>query len=142
VLATVDGGKSFAPQLIDSNTVSGLAAGGATDFALTDGQNLFLTSSNGTQGQTSSLTLSASPKTIKKTTNVTLTATLQPCNGNEQILISGPGTGSDGSIQSIASNCTVQLQVKVKNTSSYVAQWAGEAGINGDGSKVIQVTKK
>jgi photosystem II stability/assembly factor-like uncharacterized protein len=142
VLATTDGGKSFAPQLIDSNELNGLAAAGGTDFALTDDQNLFLTSTNGAQGQASSLTLSASPKTIKKTTTVTLTATLSPCNGNEQILISGPGTGSDGSIQSITSNCTVQVQVRVRKTSSYVAQWAGEAGINGDGSKVITVTKK
>jgi photosystem II stability/assembly factor-like uncharacterized protein len=142
VLATTDGGKTFAPQLIDANTVSGLAAGGATDWALTDTQNLFLTSTNGSQGQASSLTLSASPRTIRRTTTVTLTATLQPCNGNEQILISGPGLGSDGSIQSIASNCTVQVPVRVRNTSSYVAQWAGEAGINGDGSKVIKVTKK
>ena len=142
VLATSDGGKSFAPQLIDSNELKGLAAGGGTDFALTDDQNLFLTSTNGAQGQTSSLTLSASPKTIKKTTTVTLTATLSPCNGNEQILISGPGLGSIRGIQSITSNCTVQVQVRVRKTSSYVAQWAGEAGINGDGSKVIKVTKK
>ena len=31
VLATTDGGKSFAPQLIDSNELTGLAAGGGTD---------------------------------------------------------------------------------------------------------------
>jgi photosystem II stability/assembly factor-like uncharacterized protein len=133
VLATTDGGKSFAPQLIDSNELSGLAAAGATDFALTDDQNLFLTSTNGAQGSASSLTLSASPKTIKKRTNVTLTATLSPCNGNEQILISGPGLSRARGIQSITSNCTVQVQVVVSKTSSYVAQWAGEAGINGDG---------
>jgi photosystem II stability/assembly factor-like uncharacterized protein len=142
VLATVDGGNSFAPQLIDANTVTDLAAGGGTDFALTDAQNLFLTSTNGTQGQASSLTLSASPKTIKKKTNVTLTVTLSPCNGNEQVLVSGPGTGSDGTIAAITSNCTAQVQVPVSKTSSYVAQWAGEAGINGDGSKVVVVTKK
>jgi hypothetical protein len=122
--------------------VSGLAAAGGTDFALTDSQNLFLTSTNGTQGQSSSLTLSASPKTIKKKSRVTLTAALSPCNGNEQILVSGPGLGSSGSIQTITSNCTVQFPVSVSKTSSYVAQWAGEAGINGDGSKVIKVTKK
>jgi photosystem II stability/assembly factor-like uncharacterized protein len=144
VLATVDGGASWAPQLIDSNPVSGLAAAGGTDFALTDSQNLFLTTTDGaTQGsQASSLTLSASPKTIKKKTRVTLTATLSPCNGNEQILVSGPGLGGDGSVQTITSNCTVQFQVSVSKTSSYVAQWAGEAGVSGDGSKVIKVTKK
>jgi photosystem II stability/assembly factor-like uncharacterized protein len=142
VLATNDGGNSFAPQLIDSNELAGLAAGGGTDFALADSQNLFLTSTNGAQGQASSLTLTASPKKITKTTTVTLTATLSPCNGNEQILLSGPGLGSDGQIQSITSNCTVQVQVRARNTSSYVAQWAGEAGINGDGSKVVKVTKK
>lgn len=141
-LATVDGGNTWAPQLIDANPLKGLAASGGTDFALTDSQNLFLTSSNGTQGQSSSLNLSASPKTIKKKTKVTFTATLSPCNGNEQILVSGPGMGSDGSIQTITSNCTVQFQASVSKTSSYVAQWAGEAGINGDGSKVIKVTLK
>jgi hypothetical protein len=36
----------------------------------------------------------------------------------------------------------VQVQVRVSKTSSYVAQWAGEAGINGDGSKVLKITKK
>ena len=30
----------------------------------------------------------------------------------------------------------------MSKTSSYVAQWAGEAGINGDGSKVVKVTLK
>ena len=142
VLATTDSGKSFTPQLIDSNPVSGLAAAGGTDFALTDDQNLFLTSTNGAQGQTSSLTLSASTKTITKRTNVTLTARLSPCNGNEQILLSGPGLGGDGQVQAITANCTVQVQVRVSKTSSYVAQWAGEAGINGDGSKVLKITKK
>ena len=142
VLATTDGGKSFAPQLVDANELAGVAAAGGADFALADDQNLFLTSTNGTQGQASSLTLSASPKTIKKRTNVTLTARLSPCNGNEQILISGPGLGGVRSIQSITANCTVQVQVLVSKTSSYVAQWAGEAGINGDGSKVLKVTKK
>jgi hypothetical protein len=124
--------------------VSGLAAAGGTDFALTDDQNLFLTTTNGaTQGsQASSLTLSGSPKTIKKKTRVTLTATLSPCNGNEQILVSGPGLGSDGTVQTITSNCTVQFSVSVSKTSSYVAQWAGEAGINGDGSKLLKITKK
>ena len=142
VLATTDGGNSFAPELIDANPLSGLAAGGGTDFGLSDDQNLFLTSTNGAQGQASSLTLSASPKTITKKTNVTLTATLSPCNGNEQILLSGPGLGGEGQIAAITANCTVQVQVPVSRTSSYVAQWAGEAGINGDGSKVIAVTRK
>ena len=73
---------------------------------------------------------------------MTLTARLSPCNGNEQILISGPGLGGVRSIQSITANCTVQVQVLVSKTSSYVAQWAGEAGINGDGSKVLKITKK
>jgi len=73
---------------------------------------------------------------------VTLTARLSPCNGNEQILLSGPGLGGDGQVQAITANCTVQVQVRVSKTSSYVAQWAGEAGINGDGSKVLKVTKK
>jgi photosystem II stability/assembly factor-like uncharacterized protein len=141
-LATVDGGATWAPQLIDANPVAGLAAAGGTDFALTGTQNLFLTTTNGTQGQSSSLNLSASPKTIKKKTRVTLTASLSPCNGNEQILVSGPGLGSDGSIQTITSNCTVQFPVSVSKTSSYVAQWAGEAGINGDGSKLLTVTLK
>jgi photosystem II stability/assembly factor-like uncharacterized protein len=142
VLATTDGGKSFAPELIDANPLVAVAAAGATDWALTDGQNLFLTSTNGAQGQASSLTLSASPKTIKKKTTVTLTATLSPCTGNEQILLSGPGLGGGGQIAAITANCTVQVQTKVSKTSSYVTQWAGEAGINGDGSRVITATKK
>ena len=142
VLATVDGGSTWAPELIGSDPVTGVAAAGGTDFALTDSQNLFLTSTNGAQGQSSSLTLSTSPKTIKKKTNVTFTATLSPCNGNEQILVSGPGLGGNGSVQTITSNCTVQFQASVSKTSSYVAQWAGEAGINGDGSKVVKVTLK
>jgi hypothetical protein len=141
VLATTDGGKSFTPQLIDSNSVVALAAAGATDWAPTDDQNLFLTSTNGAQGQNSSLTLSASPRTIRKKTTVTLTARLSPCIGNEQILLSGPGLGG-GQIAAITANCTVQVQTKVSKTSSYVAQWAGEAGINGDGSRVLTVTKK
>ena len=142
VLATTDGGKSFAPQLIDANELAGLAAAGGTDFALADDQNLFLTSTNGAQGQASSLTLSASPKTIKKRTNVTLTARLSPCNGNEQILISGPGPGRRPLDPVDHRELHRPGAGAVSKTSSYVAQWAGEAGINGDGSKVLKVTKK
>ena len=53
-----------------------------------------------------------------------------------------PGAGGDGQVQAITANCTVQVQVRVSKTSSYVAQWAGEAEINGDGSKVLKITKK
>jgi photosystem II stability/assembly factor-like uncharacterized protein len=142
VLSTTDGGNTWAPQLVDSLGVNGLAATGSTDYALTDTNHLFVTTSNGAQGQSSSLTISPSVRTIKKTTTVSLTVTLSPFNGGEQVLVSGPGTGSDGQVVTISSSGTATLPVRVSKTSSYVAQWAGDADTNGDGSKVLVIKKK
>ena len=56
----------------------------------------------------------------------------QPIGNNGSVTFSGLTAGSHTvTLSGIASNCTVQVPVRVRNTSSYVAQWAGEASING-----------
>jgi photosystem II stability/assembly factor-like uncharacterized protein len=139
VLATNDGGNSWAPQLLGASELSGVAAAGGTDYALGDGTSLFFTNTNGTQGQSSSLTISPSTKTIRRTTTVSLTVTLSPFNGGEQVLVSGPGANE---VVTISSSGTATLQVRVRRTSSYVAQWAGDADTNGDGTRVVTITQR
>jgi len=142
VLATTDGGSTWAPQLLGPSEVNGIAAAGGTDYAvgrLGSNSSLFFTNTNGTQGRSSSLTIKPSTKAVRKTTTVSLTVTLSPFNGGEQVLVSGPGANR---VVTITSSGTATLQVRVKKTSSYVAQWAGSADINGDGSRVVTITKE
>ena len=148
VLHTGDGGRTWTPQLVGPQLVQQLAASGqGTDFALAGAQDtgttnqLFQTTTEGNQGAQSSLTLSASPKTIgRRRTTVSISGRLSPAVGGEQILIS-PTSGS-AQVVTADSNGNFEAEYRISRQTGFVAQWGGDDDRNGDGSPLLTVKQR
>ena len=150
VLATSDGGASWRPQLIEDSGLSqnGLEApSGATAFALGVGQgrnaDLFHTDAGGDQGAASAITAKPSVKHLKKAGTVRVTVQLSPSvSGVPVALFSRSGKSAVWSLvrraNTIAGKLTVDVTVRA--TTRFVAQWPGDADRNGDGSPITTVT--
>ncbi|HVS28730.1 MAG TPA: YCF48-related protein [Solirubrobacteraceae bacterium] len=151
LLHTADGGAHWAPELISSSQLVDVAAAGGTDFALANdknidgGANLFSTATGGAQGTPTTLTITAKPRTIHRKTKVTISGTLSPANGKEQVVVSNTfAKGGNWANQTVtvASNGTFTASATIKKTSVFVAQWSGDSGRSGAGSSVLTVRKK
>ena len=82
VLRTSDGGATWRPQLISAVGITQIEAPGADSaFSLAapgGGSNLFRTTAGGNQGSENAVTVSASPKKLRKAGNVKLTVKVSP----------------------------------------------------------------
>lgn len=153
VLRTSDGGKTWRPQAIARGTILGVLAPSSTQgFALMADDHLFFTTTGGDVGQPSGISLKPSvksftQKTLKKAKGkLTIKGVLQNAVGGEQVVVSRRDlTGSRWSHQVVtvgANGGTFTTSWKIKRTSVFVAQWSGDSGRRGEGSKALQVVVK
>lgn len=159
VLRTTDGGGHWRPQLIGPGLGQDVIAASPTQaYAIVASQSeggggsLFFTSTGGDTGTTSKLSLSTKAKTIKKSAlkkqkgTVVVTGSLAQAVGGEQIVVSRRDAKSSRWVQHVvtagANGGRFTTSWKIKGTSVFVAQWAGDSGRAGTGSSVLQITVK
>jgi hypothetical protein len=150
VLRTSDGGSSWRPQLVsESSDVSGLlSTRDSTGLLLADRHLLFATSSGGDTGDRSRLVLRAARKRLNGVGKVKVAGKLTPAEGGEQVIVAmtvADPRRRKGAVDwefkaaRVASNGHFSTTWKVRQTSVFVAQWPGTAGVMSAGSRVVKV---
>lgn len=153
VLRTVDGGRSWRPQLVSgSRDISGVVTTGESiDLLLASGNEFFSTTTGGDSGANSSLTLSGPRGRLSRPRTITVRGRLTPADGGEQVIVSS--TEADprrrrGAIDwrfktaRVRSDGRFVSTWRVRRTSAFVAQWTGNEERRGAGSKVLKVRVK
>jgi photosystem II stability/assembly factor-like uncharacterized protein len=163
VLRTSDGGSSWHPQLIAAGDVvpGGLVAEGASNaFALVDGHEavadkpvvhlLFFTTSGGDAGAASTLKISTKTTRLTKKAlrrslgKVRIDGILGGAHGGEPIVVSrrnlDGGSWQHQVAVAGANGGSFTTTWRVKTSSVFVAQWAGDSGRSSMGSRVLRVT--
>lgn len=145
VLRTTDGGKTWQPQLLDDEGIDtdGLVVtGGNSAIALSLSNALFATTTGGQAGSATSLSLRTNSRTLRKKSRITVTGKLSPAEGGEQVVVSMRGAKLKRwrhQVVTVAANGSFTTSWKVKATSYFAAQWAGDDTRAGDGSKLLTV---
>lgn len=155
VLHTGDGGRTWRPQAISTGAMAtfGLVAGDATHaFALLGQRQLFFTGTSGDAGSASTVKLKASPTALTKARlkkthgTVTLSGTLAGATGGEQITISaraaGGGPWTSQTVTAGANGGSFSARFHIRTSAIFVAQWPGESGRMGVGSRALSVRVK
>jgi photosystem II stability/assembly factor-like uncharacterized protein len=148
VLHTSDGGVSWRPQLIDNVPLigRGLATPGqGTAFGLLGASDLVYTNTGGDKGAPTALTLAAKPRSIgRKPKTVKLSGTLSPAAAGASVVIS-ERVGNAGwrvlTTAKASSSGGFTSRVRVRTTTTLVAQWSGDAAHDGDGTKAIVIKR-
>jgi hypothetical protein len=155
VLRTTDGGSTWRPQSISPTALVGdgvVAPDSTHAFGLVGGaagRQFFFTTTGGDAGSASSLTLKASParftkRSLKKARGrITISGKLAGAVGGERITVSARArNGVDWSSRTVtagANGGSFSATFNIKNTAVFVAQWAGDSGRAGVGSKPLLV---
>ena len=149
VMRTNDGGSTWEPQLLDAAPLraGGLAVGSATvGYALSDQNGLFATANSGSAGAPSRIELSSPTKLVRKAGDaVRLNGRLPGAVGGEHVVVSFRQDGSTRWLFQdavVASNGTFTVVARVRGTSRFVAQWAGDAARRGAGSPALTIGVK
>ena len=158
VLRTSDGGQSWRPQAISPGVVGDagiVAADAGRAFALVKARGafasrqLFATASGGDAGVASPLTIKAKPTKFTRRSlrtakgKVTISGTLAGAIGGEQVTISMRSTAGTRwqrrPVTAGANGGSFSATFTMRSTSVFVAQWAGDSGRNGAGTKPLTV---
>ncbi|MEA2445270.1 MAG: hypothetical protein QOJ12_2562, partial [Thermoleophilales bacterium] len=147
VLHTSDGGTSWRPQIIEAGQLSpfGLEAPtGPAAFAFASQRDLFRTDAGGDLGDASTITVTPAAKKLKKAAVDRLTVKLAPgVSGARVVLLARSGKNGRWAVVADAltrGGGTLTIDRRIKATTQFVAQWAGDADRNGDGSPLVTVT--
>jgi photosystem II stability/assembly factor-like uncharacterized protein len=148
VLHTSDGGASWRPQLVSkallSSSGAALGAGvGGKAFALAGFSDMFRTDTGGDLGEPSTITLSTKTPRLRRKGKVRVDGKLTPTAAGARVLVARRDLTSGKWSQTIAtvrSDGTFVTNWTIKRSSSFVAQWAGDAALNSDGSPALRVS--
>jgi hypothetical protein len=153
VLRTSDGGNTWRMQAIARGPMSDVIA---TDnqhaYALVGGNHFFFTNSGGDAGSPTTLALRTSKKTYTKKAfkkargRVTVSGSLAGAVGGEQILVARRDIKGTNWVQQIvtagANGGSFTTSWKIRGSSVFVAQWAGDSGRRGAGSVPLAISVK
>jgi photosystem II stability/assembly factor-like uncharacterized protein len=147
VLRTSDGGRTWRPQLVDNQPVTGGLVAPATGnaYLLNPPSTFFFTKANGDLGILSDLRVSSRTRTIRRTKSVKVTGRLSPAVAGAQVFVSArQGRSSSWSTQAatVSSSGTFTTSFRISRTTYFVAQWRGDADRNGDGSAVLTIRRR
>jgi photosystem II stability/assembly factor-like uncharacterized protein len=148
VLRTIDGGRTWRPQLIAQNEITDVAAPGGTDFALASPSYLFRSAQVSPQDRTSTLSLtprSSRPRLTRRGATVQLNGRLSPPEGGERIVVSFRGVRSGrwtSAVVTAASNGSFTVTRRIRGATIFVAQWEGDDDRRGVGSRAVVVTPR
>ena len=153
VLRTSDGGKTWRMQAISRGVMSDAIATDAQHaYALVGGNHFFFTASSGDAGSPTTLALRTAKKTFTKKAfkkakgRVTVSGSLAGAIGGEQILVARRELGGTQWTQQLvtagANGGSFTTSWKIKGSSVFVAQWAGDSGRRGAGSVPLVISVK
>jgi photosystem II stability/assembly factor-like uncharacterized protein len=153
VLRTSDGGKTWRLQAIARGLMSdALATAPLRGYALVGGNHFFFTASGGDAGSPTALSLrttkrSYTKRALKKAKGrVTVSGTLPGAVGGEQIVVARRDlTGTRWSQQIVtagANGGSFTTSWRIRRSSVFVAQWAGDSGRRGAGSVPLTISVK
>lgn len=147
LLRTSDGGATWQPQFVVDSRISprGIVTGpGGVDHLLAGDSWLLSTTSGGSAGQRSRLTLSTSRRTLPRPRAITVSGRLAPAGRTAQVLVSSQLPGnvvwSHQTVDVAANGSFVSRWRLPRGTTRFVAQWTGDFNAAGTGSRVLEVT--
>jgi photosystem II stability/assembly factor-like uncharacterized protein len=145
---TSDGGASWRPQLVSKTPITSspgtlTAAPGDTAYALVGFSDMFRTDTGGDLGTASALTLSTKTRRLARRAKIRVAGRMAPASPGAPVSVSirelGSGTWRR-QIVPVRSDGTFATNWTVRRSSVFVAQWAGDQGLNSDGSPPLSVT--
>ena len=150
-LRTTDGGATWHPQVITLGEIGydGILASSAQNASLLISQRQFFTTSSGGEvaGARASLTLSTSKPSLTKRklrslhSRVTVNGTLTGAIGGERVVVSrrnlAGGAWQHQTVVAGANGGAFTSSWRVSASSVFVAQWSGDSGRPGLGSKAL-----
>lgn len=151
VLMTSNGGKTWSRQypFYDQNSSRAtlLAAPSAKSaFMLVSGTNrVFATTTAGTFGKASSLTIKSSSKRVRKKTVIKVTGKLSPAIGGERVTVLARAVGAKGGTRwtsqerTVSASGTFTTSWRVSKPTIFIARWSGDAARDGAGATAVKV---
>ena len=148
VLRTSDGGASWRPQLISQTGIGAgpgplAAAPGEVAYALVGSNEMKSTSTGGDAAAPSTLTLSTKTRSLRRKAKVRIDGKLSPTAAGEQVAVvmrDASNNRVSRRFATVRSDGKFSTTWSVSRTSYFVAQWAGDADRNSDGSPALRVT--
>jgi photosystem II stability/assembly factor-like uncharacterized protein len=147
LLHTTDGGVTWQPQFVIDAQIHpfGIAApGGGVDYLLGGDASLLSSTTGGSAGATSALTIATGTRRLAKARTITVTGRLRPAAGTAQVVVSALAPGAtrwSHQTVSVASNGTFASSWRVTGgTTTFVAQWSGDFTSAGAGSLTLPVS--
>jgi photosystem II stability/assembly factor-like uncharacterized protein len=146
LLRTTDGGTTWQPQFVVSEKIAaaGIAApAGGPDYLLAGSSSLLSSTSGGSTGERSRLTLSTPRRTLARPASITVSGRLSPAGRSARVVVSAltPGTGWRSETVEVAANGSFVSSWNVpRGVSRFVAQWTGDFNAAGAGSRALTVT--
>lgn len=144
LLRTTDGGRTWRPQLVTSAPLDadGVAAGGATDLALCTDGSLFFTTSGGDEGGPSSVKITTPDRRLRGRRTIRVTGRVSGAAPGSRVLVGRRYRGEAGwdhQLAPVGADGTFTTTWRNARTTTYVAQWIGDADQAGDGSRTLTV---
>jgi photosystem II stability/assembly factor-like uncharacterized protein len=141
VLHTVDGGKTWAPQLLQAVGIQSIDAVPGRAWALAfGGARVLTTTTGGSVGTASVLSIKPTPRVARGRGDVTITGRLAGALGGEQVTLYA--TRLPSRTLTVSSSGTFTARYRLKRETTFVAQWAGDGVRDGDGTAALVVTRK
>jgi len=144
LLRTDDGGATWQPQSVVSESIKAVVGGDGVDYLLAGDASLLFSTSGGVAGDPSALHLTTKRPRMTKPGRVIVSGRLEPASGGAQVIVSmlTPGTRNWAHrTVSVASNGTFVTAWRVpRGTTTFVAQWTGDFASAGTGSRPLTVT--
>lgn len=137
VLHTVDAGRTWAPQLVNAQPVVSIDAVPGRAWALSGPNRVLTTTSGGAIGMPAALAVKPSARLIRKEATVTMAGRLSAAQGGEQVTLYA--TGFPARTLTVASGGSFTSVYRLKRTTTFVAQWAGDGVRDGDGTQAVTV---
>jgi len=148
VLHTSDGGASWRPQLVSKDApTSGpgplAAAPGDVAFGLVGFADMLATSTGGDAAASSTVAITTRTPRLRRKGTVRVDGRLTPSAPGAIVGVAMRSLSSgrwSRKLVTVRSDGTFSTTWKVKRSSSFVAQWAGDSALNSDGSPPLRVT--
>jgi photosystem II stability/assembly factor-like uncharacterized protein len=146
LLRTDDAGTTWQPQLVVDAPIHpyGIAASpDGIDYLLAGEAALLTSTTGGSAGERSTLTLTTKRRRLAGRRAITVTGSLRPASAGAEVVVAalGPrGRRWQQQTVNVASNGTFATRWQVRRgTTTFVAQWAGDFASAGAGSRVMTV---
>jgi photosystem II stability/assembly factor-like uncharacterized protein len=145
LLRTSDGGRSWRPQLVAAGPVApdGLAATtGGTDYLLAGRDSLLFTHGGGDRGRRSVVGVGSSSVRPRRGQAIRISGRVRGAERGALVLVSRRHRGEsvwDSQLAAVGDGGRFSTTWRVSKTSTFVAQWAGDADQAGDGSAPLVV---